>query len=39
MDGSINPVMRRKDEYSLGKLSVDSKPHEPFWEFRQPLAR
>ncbi|KHG25734.1 hypothetical protein F383_06236 [Gossypium arboreum] len=30
MDGSVSPVVRRSDEYSLRRLSADSKPHEHF---------
>ncbi|KHG06075.1 hypothetical protein F383_32151 [Gossypium arboreum] len=30
MDRSVSPIMRRNDEYSLRRLSTDSKPHEPF---------
>ncbi|MFQ6639639.1 hypothetical protein Gotur_016840 [Gossypium turneri] len=30
MEGSVNPVVRRNDEYSARRLSTDSKPQEPF---------
>ncbi|KHG13938.1 hypothetical protein F383_00917 [Gossypium arboreum] len=30
MDGSFSPVVRRSDEYSLRRLSTNSKPYEPF---------
>ncbi|KHG08347.1 hypothetical protein F383_35885 [Gossypium arboreum] len=32
MDESISPVMRRRDEYSSRRLSMDPKPYEPFLE-------
>ncbi|KHG18953.1 hypothetical protein F383_25166 [Gossypium arboreum] len=34
MDESVRLVVRRSDEYSLRRLSANSKPHKPFlWKF------
>ncbi|KHG24895.1 hypothetical protein F383_30926 [Gossypium arboreum] len=32
MDESVSPVIQRNDEYSLRRLSADSKPHVSFLE-------